>query len=136
MDYETLPFRCCICHEYGHLLHKCPRFKPSPANASGPLKGDKEKDPTSTDLGDNKGFTQVKSCNRGKGKKRTGQDRHNDSTFNRFDVLEDLIQEEGILVELSSRDKGLKEVQEEEEKKDDHVLPSEDLQYAQIDMDL
>ena len=25
LDYEYLPFRCRICHEYGHLLRQCPR---------------------------------------------------------------------------------------------------------------
>lgn len=24
LDYETLPFRCRLCHEYGHLLKRCP----------------------------------------------------------------------------------------------------------------
>ena len=24
--YESLPFRCRFCHEYGHLLRHCPKF--------------------------------------------------------------------------------------------------------------
>ena len=68
--------------------------------------------------------------------KRTWQERHNDGNFDRFDVLEDLVQEKGILVELSSRDKGLHEVQEEEEKGEDQFLWQEDPQNAQIDIDL
>ena len=27
LDYETLPFRCRLCHEYGHLLRRCPKAK-------------------------------------------------------------------------------------------------------------
>ena len=50
---------------------------------------------------DNECFTQVKNWNKGKDKKRSLQERHTDGNFNRFDVLEDLVQEEGILVELS-----------------------------------
>ena len=34
LDYETLPFRCRICHEYGHLLRKCPRNKFSHSSMS------------------------------------------------------------------------------------------------------
>ena len=56
--------------------------------------------------------------------------------FNRFDVLEDLVQEEGIPIELSSREKGLHVAQEEEEKKEDEVLPSENPQNVQFDLDL
>jgi hypothetical protein len=132
LDYETLPFRCRICHEYGHLLRKCPRFRPVPSDASGPHKGDKGKDPTPTEPTDKEGFTQVKSRNRGKGKKRTWLDRHNEGTFNRFDVLEDLVQEEGIPVEFSSGDKGMQEIQDEEAKKEDLVVSSENLQIEQI----
>jgi hypothetical protein len=135
LDYETLPFRCRICHEYGHLLRKCPRFRPIPSDASGPHKGDKGKDPVLTEPTDNEGFTQVKSRNKGKGKKRTWLDRHNEGTFNRFDVLEDQVQEEGIPVELSSGDKGLHEVPEEEGKIEDQELSSEHLQSIQVDVD-
>ena len=71
LDYETLPFRCRIFHEYGHLLHKCPRFKPAPFNGSEPPKGDKGKASVATKPMDNEGFTQVNSHNKGKGKKRT-----------------------------------------------------------------
>ena len=87
MDYESLPFRCQIFHEYGHLLRKCPRFKPATLDASEPLKGDKGKSPASNGPMDNEGFTQVKTQNKGKGKKRTWQERHNDGNFNRFHVL-------------------------------------------------
>ncbi|XP_057859366.2 uncharacterized protein LOC131068203 [Cryptomeria japonica] len=59
-------------------------------------------DPISEGHADKEGFTLVKPRNKGKGKKRTWMDRQNDDTFNKFDVLEDLVQEEGILVELSS----------------------------------
>ena len=34
LDYETLPFRCRICREYGKLLRKCPRNKFSHSSMS------------------------------------------------------------------------------------------------------
>lgn len=35
LDYESLSFRCQICHEYGHLQKHCPRInKVSPSNSS------------------------------------------------------------------------------------------------------
>ena len=52
-------------------------------------------------FGDKEGFIPVKPRNKGKGKKRTGMDRQRDDTFNRFNVLEILVQEEGIQVEIS-----------------------------------
>ena len=55
---------------------------------------------------DNDVFTQVKPCNKGKGKKNTWRDRQTDDTFNRFEALDDLAQEEGTLVELLSMAKG------------------------------
>lgn len=110
LDYETLSFRCRICHEYGHLHCKCPRFKPSPLAASGPPRGDKGKAPMSNEPVDNEGFIMVKSHNKGKGRKRSWLDRQNEGNFNRFEVLDDLTQEEGILVELCSGAKGLHDV--------------------------
>lgn len=52
-------------------------------------------------------FSPVKPCNKGKGKKRTKMDRQRDDTFNRFNVLESLVQEEGIPVEISLGDASL-----------------------------
>ena len=63
----------CKCHEYGHLLCKCPRFKPATFDASEPLMGDKGKALASNCLVDNEGFTQVKNRNKGKDKKRIWQ---------------------------------------------------------------
>ena len=110
LDYETLPFRCRICHEYGHLQRKCPRIKPPTLAASGPSGEDKGKVPPPTRPIDSEGFTQVKSRNKGKGKKRTLTDKQTDDTFNRFDALGDLVQEEGTPVELLSKAKGLQEI--------------------------
>ena len=44
--------------------------------------------------------------NKGKGKKNIWRDRQIDDTFNRFEALEDLAQEEGTPVELLSIAKG------------------------------
>ena len=47
LDYESLPFRCRFCHEYGHLLRHCPKVckdVDSPSSAPPPLgKEDKGK---------------------------------------------------------------------------------------------
>ena len=58
---------------------------------------------------DKEGFILVKPLNRGKGQKRTWMDRQNDDTFNRFNVLDNLVQEEGIPVEISLGDASLHE---------------------------
>ncbi|XP_057862719.1 uncharacterized protein LOC131071037 [Cryptomeria japonica] len=132
LDYETLPFRCRICHEYGHLHCKCPRFKSSPQAALEPPRGDKGKAPMSNESMDNEGFIPAKPRNKGKGKKRSWLDRQNEDTFNKFEVLDNLTQEEGIPVEISSGDKGLHEVQDENEKKEDQILSSEVHQVDQM----
>ena len=46
----------------------------------------------------------MKTRNKGKGQKRTWMDRQSDGTFNRFNVLENLVQEEGIPIEISPGD--------------------------------
>ena len=59
--------------------------------------------------GDKEGFILVKPRNKGKGQKRTGMDRQRDDTFNRFNILESLVQEKGIPVEISPGDASLQE---------------------------
>jgi hypothetical protein len=71
LDYETLPFRCRICHEYGHLYRNCLRNKYSTLAATRPPGADKGKATSSMGPVDNEGFTQVKPRNKGKGKKNT-----------------------------------------------------------------
>ena len=71
LDYETLPFRCRLCHEYGHLLRRCPRYKNSSLDTPGPPRVDKGKAMESNGPVDNEGFTRVKYHNKGKGKKRS-----------------------------------------------------------------
>ncbi len=53
---------------------------------------------------DKEGFIPVKPRNKGKRQKRTWTDRKNDGTFNRFNVLENLVQEEGIPIEIPPGD--------------------------------
>jgi hypothetical protein len=136
LDYETLPFRCRLCHEYGHLLRRCPRYKNSSLDMPGPPRADKGKAMASNGPVDNEGFTQVKSRNKGKGKKRAWMDRQTDDTFNRFDALGDMIQEEGIPVELSPEAKGQLEIQEGDIQREDQSLPTGDLQVGQLDIEL
>lgn len=68
LDYDTFPFRCRLCHEYGHLQRRCPRAKfnefqtsQSPRN---PTKVDKGKAPISDSAGNvvsSEHFTLVKT---------------------------------------------------------------------------
>ena len=56
---------------------------------------------------DKEGFIPVNPHNKGKGQKRIGMDRQRDDTFNRFNILESLVQEEGIPIEISLGDASL-----------------------------
>ena len=94
LDYETLPFRCRLCHEYGHLVRRCPKAKsmeqqppPPSRNTSGIDKGKK---PASGEGKDAEGFLQVKAQNHNRGQKRTLMERQNEDTFNKFEVLDEL----------------------------------------------
>lgn len=123
LDYETLPFRC-------------PRNLSSSLADPGPPRADKGKAPMSNGPVDSEGFTQVKSRNKGKGKKKTWVDRQNEVSINRFEALGDLVQEEGIPVELSSEVTGQHETQAEDVQKEDHMVPLGDLQVGQLAMDV
>ncbi|XP_059076672.1 uncharacterized protein LOC131875950 [Cryptomeria japonica] len=98
IDYETLPFRCRFCHEYGHLQRRCPKAKPvgthsgqSHRNSPGVDKG---KGSIPGDEMAEDGFIPVKARNRNRGQKRTLGERQDDVSFNRFEVLDDLNQQE------------------------------------------
>ena len=97
LDYETLPFRCHLCHEYGHLLRRCPKGKtverqpPPPRNAPG---ADRGKKLASGEDMDAEGFVQAKARNRNRGHKRTLMERQVEDTFNRFEVLDELGQQQ------------------------------------------
>lgn len=83
LDYESLPFRCHFCHEYGHLQRQC-HWAPKVAGVSpspfGPSveKGDKGKAPVVEGGPDKDGFISVKSRVKGRGQKRTYKDRQSD----------------------------------------------------------
>lgn len=95
LNYETLPFRYCVCHEYGHLQRRCPWINQEAiaANVSSKIapKIDNGKAPMVEGDVDLRGFVFVKPRNKGRGQKRTFKDRQNDGIFNRFDALDDLI---------------------------------------------
>ena len=57
LDYETLPFRCRVCHEYGHLLRRCPRYKNTSLDPPSPPRVDKGNATISKGPVDSEGFT-------------------------------------------------------------------------------
>jgi hypothetical protein len=98
LDYETLPFRCRLCHEYGHLLRRCPKAKSVEQQSSPPSRtipsADKGKKPIASEGKDADGFVQVKTRNWNRGHKRNLMQRQVEDTFNRFEILEELGQQE------------------------------------------
>ncbi|XP_057831869.1 uncharacterized protein LOC131042571 [Cryptomeria japonica] len=102
LDYETLPFRCRFCHEYGHLQRVCPKSKLTENSkiglAGAPHTQAKGKAPMREDT---EGFIPVRGRNRGRGQKRTFKDRQTDEVFNRFDGLDDLEQFDGTIANMS-----------------------------------
>ena len=102
LDYESLPFRCWFCHEYGHLLRNFPKVRKdadSPSSAPPPLgKEDKGKAPMmdKPQGKDSEGFVPIKTKAKGRGQKRPFKDRQTDGSFNRFEVLENLALEGGV----------------------------------------
>ena len=101
LDYETLPFRCYLCHEYGHLLRTCPKAKsveqqslPPSSNILGANKGKK---PIASEGKDAEGFVQVKSWNWNRGQKCTLMEWQEEDSFNRFEILDEWGQQEVIL---------------------------------------
>ncbi|XP_057819851.1 classical arabinogalactan protein 9-like [Cryptomeria japonica] len=79
-------------------LRRCPRSKPSEPQPSvqpqNPLGFDKGKAPSSEVVAGADGFVPVKDRNRNMGQKRTLKERLEEDTFNRFEALDDLIQQE------------------------------------------
>ena len=85
--------------EYGHLQRKCPRAIGAlgTSNASQPpLDSDKGQALMQGGGADKEGFIPVKPRNRIRGHKRSFNERQEDVTLNRFEALEDLVQEEGF----------------------------------------
>jgi hypothetical protein len=124
LDYESLPFRCRFCHEYGHLQRQCPRVpkaagvSPSssgpkaagvPSSSSGPSMEKEDKGKASVAVGgpDKDGFIPVKQRNKGRSHKRAYKDTQSDQGFNRFEVLDNQVLEEGIPAELASEATGM-----------------------------
>lgn len=86
-------------------------MKTSNGSSKSDPKVDKGKDLMNEDPIDKDDFKPINPCNRGRGQKRTLCDGQNDENFNRFDALDDLVQEEGIPMEISL---GIKVAGEEE----------------------
>ena len=98
LDYETLPFRCRLCHEYGHLLRRCPKAKSVEQQSSHPSRNipsaDKGKKPIASEGKDADGFIQVKTRNWNRGQKHNLREWQEEDTFNRFEILDELGQQE------------------------------------------
>lgn len=60
------------------------------------MNADKGKAPMQGGGADKEGFIPVKTRNRNRGQKRSFKDRQEEETLNRFEALEDLVQEEGF----------------------------------------
>ena len=116
LDYETLPFHCRLCREYGHLQHRCPRNKSQESLPSQPMSKppeiDKEKNITPDEIGASDGFVPVRARNRNRGQKRSFKERQDD-TFNRFEVLDELNQQE-VNPGLINLDHGLMDLLQED----------------------
>ena len=118
LDYESLPFHCRICHEYGHLLCQCPHnlnSKGVDGSTAGNVGGladtsgreqsqmantTKRMTPQDTigkgkaEMQDKDGFTPVRPRAKGRGQKR--KEKVSDLGFNRFEVLDSMVLEDGI----------------------------------------
>ena len=98
LDYETLPFRCHLCHEYDHLLRRCPKAKSVEQQSSPPSRNipsaDKGKKPIASEGKDADGFFQVKTQNWNRGQKPNLMEWQKEDTFNRFEILDELGQQE------------------------------------------
>ncbi|XP_059068347.1 uncharacterized protein LOC131858890 [Cryptomeria japonica] len=109
LDYETLLFRCRLCQEYGHLQRRCPRNQPRESHSSQPEvkppKVDKGKRNASVEARASDGFVLVRARNRNRGLKRSFKERQED-TFNKFEVLDELSQQE-VNLGLINLDQGL-----------------------------
>ena len=129
LDYETLPFRCRLCREYGHLQRRCPRFKTREAQPSQPVSNlpvaDKGKGISLEEGGASDGFVQIKSRNQNSGRKRPFNDKHDDGTFNRFEVLDELSQQE-VNPGLINLDQGLADLAQEEPVLEASIDPQEE----------
>ncbi|XP_059077880.1 uncharacterized protein LOC131876481 [Cryptomeria japonica] len=118
LDYESLPFRCRVYHEYGNLQRQCPKVnknshfdKSSPSSSPKEAEADIGKAPISdTDLGkDKEGFFPVKSRARNRGQKRSFRDRQTDEGLNRFEdifVVHDtrVVQDQNVTMEEPLQD--------------------------------
>ena len=94
LDYETLPFRCWLCREYGHLQRHFPRNMPRESQpshlVSNPLETDKGKPISHDEVGNFNGFSPVRAHNRNNHPKRSFKERQEDNTFNRFEIFYEL----------------------------------------------
>ena len=101
LDYETLPFRCRLCHEYGHLQRMCPKSRSVEYSKGGSTSASPNQDKGKAPMRvDKEGFILVKGRNKGRGQKRTFKDRQTDEVFNRFDALDDLEQFDGTIANM------------------------------------
>ena len=134
IDYEQLPFRCRLCHEYGHLRRNYPRDNLKTNQAT----------PTPSIPVANDGFIPVKNKRRGKGGgkplSRMGTLPHEKSQGNSFEALASLEEgeEERVMPMMEDQQEGLskspasKEAQQMEGVEEDE---GEDMDLRELDLD-
>lgn len=138
LDYETFPFHCQLCHEYGHLQQRCPKTKYYESQSTkpprNPPKVEKGKTPILGDVSITEGFILVKDHNTNCGKKSNFKEWQDGDTFNRFDVLDDLSQQE-VNMGMMALDQGVLEMVQEGNIYD-NLQNTQDVGALQMDIDL
>jgi len=89
LDYEQLPFRCRLCHDYGHLGRNCPK---NPLRNPGPQAREKETD--------EEGFTQVRNKRKSKGsdQQKKGKEKGKNVVVSK-NPFQPLVKEKGPVIE-------------------------------------
>ena len=86
LDYETLPFCCHLCREYGHLQWRYLGYKSRETQPSQHVSNlpniDKGKSIFLNEVGDSDGFAPIKDKTQNRGQKRPFKERHDDGSFN------------------------------------------------------
>lgn len=106
VDYEHIPFRCCRCHEHGHLIRDCPLSKADNKGKPNTVK-------------DTENFPKV--AGKGKGGRKGSKQQRNEGqkiNLNKFHVLEEN-------EEMTSVDRTMEEGPKEKEEEENYNITQE-----------